>query len=165
MPAIGGDGVYLAVMLRMLSDEELAFSAARRAQIPLTEDLYRGVFLPKIRFLKRRRFTSRLRGVLLHLSVESLGRALPERAELLRELVRQQSGFHQYMLDKLARLESNDFGPLNPRVAGVAAWALGTSKITLALAYLVSCLEKLSAGFDAEDAVFGIEAQIGRAHV
>lgn len=134
----------------MLSDAGLAARVVRRADVPLTEDLYRGVWLPKIRFLKRGRFTPRVQAVLVHLSLDATCRALPERAESVKELVRQQPGVNRYMLDLLEQVGPL-FGHFNPRVEGVAAWALETSQITLGFGYLVQCLEKLVAEFDAQD--------------
>jgi hypothetical protein len=152
--------VYTA-LLQTVTDIVLSESEHKTAnrviervdEIPFPDELFANVGIWKIRFLKRRLFAARLYSGLVHLSLCSMSDVFTSRSEALRYYALGRLA-EQWKLDYLRQLEDllpAHFFPGQSPLTHVAMWVLKTKKISPAVLYLASALDKIYETFHSED--------------
>jgi len=136
------------------SDQNIVKRVIERAdEIPFTEELFANVGIWGIRFVKRRRFATRLYLSLIHLSLHSMSEVFIERSQALRDCASSHftEQWQRDYLTQLADLSPGYFFRGQSPLTSLAIWTLNTRHISNGVLYLASGLDKIYEAFRTGD--------------
>ena len=140
------------------SDRNIADRVLGRAAIPLNEDLYIGVRIWRIRFLKRGLFRARLYTVLIYLSLRSMSDVFGSRSAAIKACAMEQDAVRESWkreyLVQLENLSPGYFFEGQSPLTYIAMWALKTTKISSSVLYLANRLDAIYQMFHSDDTTY-----------